>query len=782
MSAGDVIIGASDNCAVSSKELNQTEFSCADRGLNVVLATVTDVVNLTTSYTTEVMVSDLEAPSLQVRPSFDAVLNSSGVVVVTVENLDLGTSDNCELDSLTLSATEFGCADVGGQVVTFTAVDTSGLSSSADVNVSVVDSAAPTLSVQDVSLVLNATGHAAVLVNDAVVSVSDNCDSTMERVEPTVVSCGDLGTVAATAYSQDASGNEQSEAFVITVEDQEAPSLSVVGSFDVTLDDSGDGAVSAGDLISSSDDNCGVAVTNVSLSSFTCADVGVVSVDVFAFDGSGNMAQDTVPVSVEDVTPPALTTPATLSVTLNGDGERAFSAGEAVTSASDNCAVASTTVNRTLFTCADVGEVLVAVNATDVNGLSTVGKGAVTVQDTTSPTVDAVSRINITIGDNGLATLSVADVLKNATDNCGIGQTLLDREVFSCSDVNVTHEVTLTVFDVFGRSTSVAVDVVVLDSELPAVSTAPTTKVLNSGGHVSLLPSDVNTGSTDVCGVASSAVTPSSFSCDDVGVNVVALSVTDVYDNVKTAFENVTVLDETAPSLSVLPSVTRTLNAAGAGTLAASNIDDSTSDACGVAELAVNKTVLSCADVGVLPVLFTAVDVNGNNASVVVDVEVTDEVAPALSLTDLTVQLNSSGLAAINQSMVDTGSSDACGIASFVLSQTVFSCATVGDNTVTVTVTDVNGNVASDSVNVHVVDTESPVVATQDVTLTLDGIIFVTISTSKSALSLRVVMFVNFFSVDSEGVCSEVDSRRSWEDEHISCRLSMVLTSPSTRL
>jgi len=294
--------------------------------------------------------------------------------------------------------------------------------------------------------------------------------------------------------------------------------------------------------------------------------------------------------------------------------------------------------------------------------------------------------------------------------------------VFSCSDVNVTHEVTLTVFDVFGRSTSVAVDVVVLDSELPAVSTAPTTKVLNSGGHVSLLPSDVNTGSTDVCGVASSAVTPSSFSCDDVGVNVVALSVTDVYDNVKTAFENVTVLDETAPSLSVLPSVTRTLNAAGAGTLAASNIDDSTSDACGVAELAVNKTVLSCADVGVLPVLFTAVDVNGNNASVVVDVEVTDEVAPALSLTDLTVQLNSSGLAAINQSMVDTGSSDACGIASFVLSQTVFSCATVGDNTVTVTVTDVNGNVASDSVNVHVVDTESPVVATQDVTLTLDGI------------------------------------------------------------
>lgn len=71
-----------------------------------------------------------------------------------------------------------------------------------------------------------------------------------------------------------------------------------------------------------------------------------------------------------------------------------------------------------------------------------------------------------------------------------------------------------------------------------------------------------------------------------------------------------------------------------------------------------------------------------------------DSIAPVAIAKNITVTLQN-GLATITPEQVDGGSYDAAGIGSLALSRTSFGCSEVGDHTVTLLVTDVNGNQAS---------------------------------------------------------------------------------------
>ncbi|HEY1019922.1 MAG TPA: HYR domain-containing protein, partial [Sediminibacterium sp.] len=87
-----------------------------------------------------------------------------------------------------------------------------------------------------------------------------------------------------------------------------------------------------------------------------------------------------------------------------------------------------------------------------------------------------------------------------------------------------------------------------------------------------------------------------------------------------------------------------------------------------------------------------------------------DETAPTVITKDITVNLNAGGNVTITPSQVNNGSSDACGIASMTLSKTNFTCSDIGANTVTLTVTDNDGNVSSASAVVTVVDNIPPAI------------------------------------------------------------------------
>jgi large repetitive protein len=193
-----------------------------------------------------------------------------------------------------------------------------------------------------------------------------------------------------------------------------------------------------------------------------------------------------------------------------------------------------------------------------------------------------------------------------------------------------------------------------------------------------------------------------------------------VSDNEATCSFTITIEDNEPPTV-LTQDITVELDAGGNASITPEMIDDGSFDNCGVAGLSLDVYDFTCADVGANTVTLFVEDVNGNINSAEATVTVVDVTPPVVVTQDITVELLANGTVTITPEMVDDGSNDACGIATLALSQTVFTCADVGDNTVTLTVTDNNGNVNTATAVVTVEDNIDPTVITQDITVELNA-------------------------------------------------------------
>src|SRR5690606_19340059 len=133
------------------------------------------------------------------------------------------------------------------------------------------------------------------------------------------------------------------------------------------------------------------------------------------------------------------------------------------------------------------------------------------------------------------------------------------------------------------------------------------------------------------------------------------------------------------------------------------------------------KTSFTCSDVGANTVTLTVTDNNGNESSATATVTVEDNVDPVAIAQDITIQLDANGNASITAAQIDNGSNDACGIKSLVLDKTSFNCANVGENNITLTVTDNKGNVSTAMAIITVVDDILPtIIAPANITISTD--------------------------------------------------------------
>ena len=99
---------------------------------------------------------------------------------------------------------------------------------------------------------------------------------------------------------------------------------------------------------------------------------------------------------------------------------------------------------------------------------------------------------------------------------------------------------------------------------------------------------------------------------------------------------------------------------------------------------------------------FRVTDANGNTATCSFTVTINDSEAPQANCKNKTITL-SNGAASITLADIDDNSTDNCGIQSRSLSKTMFNCSNIGANSVTLTVTDVNGNSSTCNATVTVV-------------------------------------------------------------------------------
>eukprot|EP01084_Bolivina_argentea_P062200 113725_1 len=222
---------------------------------------------------------------------------------------------------------------------------------------------------------------------------------------------------------------------------------------------------------------------------------------------------------------------------------------------------------------------------------------------------------------------------------------------------------------------------------------------------------DIDNGSSDPDGdIIIKSISQSSFDCSHVGANSVTLTVTNANSDTDTCTSTVTVEDNVAPVCITAP-FTVQLDANGVGSVTSDNIDGGSTDVCGIANLSVSPNQFSCQDVGENMVTLTVTDNNGEVSTCVETVTVEDNVAPVCITAPFTVQLDANGVGSVTSDNIDGGSTDVCGIANLSVSPNQFSCQDVGENMVTLTVTDNNGEVSTCVETVTVEDSQGTCVS-----------------------------------------------------------------------
>ncbi|NET38644.1 MAG: T9SS type A sorting domain-containing protein, partial [Cyanothece sp. SIO1E1] len=630
-------------------------------------------------------------------------LDASGNGTTSATAVNNGSSDACGIASTSLNTTSFGCGDVGTNTVTLTVTDNNSNTSTCTATVTVADNVAPIAVCQDVTVQLNASGNGTTSASAVNNGSNDVCGIASTSLNTTSFGCGDVGANTVTLTVTDNNSNTSNCTATVTVQDNVAPTA-VCQDVTVQLNASGNGTTSATAVNNGSSDACGIASTALNTTSFGCGDVGANTVTLTVTDNNSNTSTCTATVTVEDnVAPTAVCQD--LTVQLDASGNGTTSATAVNNSSSDACGIASTALNTTSFGCGDMGANTVTLTITDNNFNTSTCTATVTVEDKVAP-VAICQDVTVQLNASGNGTTSASAVNNSSSDACGIASIALNTTSFGCGDVGA-NTVTLTVTDNNSNTSTCTATVTVADNVAPTAVCQDVTVQLNASGNGMTSATAVNNGSSDACGIASTSLNTTSFGCGDVGANTVTLTVTDNNSNTSTCTAVVTVEDDVAPT-AVCQDVTVQLDASGNGTTSATAVNNSSSDACGIASTSLNTTSFGCGDVGANTVTLMVIDNNSNTGTCTAVVTVEDNVAPAAICQDVTVQLDGSGNGTTSASAVNNGSSDACGFASTALSVTSFSCGEVGTQTVTLTVTDVNGNSNSCEAVVTILDEMKP--------------------------------------------------------------------------
>ncbi len=122
------------------------------------------------------------------------------------------------MDSLHLDQTDFGCSETGVNVVTLTAVDASGNSSSVTADITVLDTISPTMASQNLTVYLDATGAASITAAQVDNGSSDNCSVDLS-LSQSDFTCEHEGTNVVALVGVDSSGNTAIDSFAVEVID-----------------------------------------------------------------------------------------------------------------------------------------------------------------------------------------------------------------------------------------------------------------------------------------------------------------------------------------------------------------------------------------------------------------------------------------------------------------------------------------------------------------------------------------------------------------------------------
>jgi hypothetical protein len=308
-----------------------------------------------------------------------------------------------------------------------------------------------------------------------------------------------------------------------------------------------------------------------------------------------------------------------------------------------------------------------------------------------------------------------------ATDNCSAaGDITITYSPASGSAFEVgTTTVTATATDAAGNTDVCTYNVIVMDNEAPVITCPANITVSAIAGTceatATFAATAVDNCDSDVA-ITYDIALGSTFS---LGETTVTATATDDAGNTDVCTFTVTVTDDEAPTITCPTDVTAS---AATGTCAADvDFAATATDLCGgMVDIAYSQDPMTSFPVGTTEVTATATDDAGNTATCTFNVIVTDDELPMAVCQDIDVSLDANGMATIAAAQIDNGSTDNCGIANIEVSPSSFDCDDLGDQTVTLTVTDLSGNIGTCTATVSVADDTDPVFTSCAPDITVD--------------------------------------------------------------
>ena len=241
--------------------------------------------------------------------------------------------------------------------------------------------------------------------------------------------------------------------------------------------------------------------------------------------------------------------------------------------------------------------------------------------------------------------------------------------------------------------------------DLSPIGTLEVTRNLGASGGFSMTPADFGVSFTDNCSAVSQSLSQTEFTCADIGVNTIQLTGIDEAGN-STAVDLTVTVEETPPVINVPsggPFTSIELDSNGQVTVDLETLNTTVSDDCGIDTVVISETEFTCETSGFVPLTITATDVNGNVTTANVLVIIDDPIAPVVTcVAPFSIELDATGTARIEARDLLASFTDNCGLGGVTADQSVFTCADIGDNVVTLTVEDTFGNEATCSTTVTV--------------------------------------------------------------------------------
>jgi hypothetical protein len=316
--------------------------------------------------------------------------------------------------------------------------------------------------------------------------------------------------------------------------------------------------------------------------------------------------------------------------------------------------------------------------------------------------------VNYTVTATGTPPLEVIYSFTGATTASGTG-----TGSGSAFNKGVTT-VTITAINGCSPDATCSFTVTVNDNQPPTALCKPATVYLDATGQASITASDVNNGSSDNCGITSMSVWPDTFTCSNEGSNTVVLTVGDAAGNSSTCTTTVTVIDNTAPSITCpYTGNTDRNDDQGYCTYAAegTEFDATATDNCGAPSLTyvltgatsgtARGTSLSAVafNNGITTVTWTAEDAAGNSDVCSYTVTVSDTQPPVITCPadQLNAGVNSGCMAVI--SVGTATATDNCGISTIIGTRSDALALTapypIGTTTINWVATDIHSNTSS---------------------------------------------------------------------------------------